>query len=160
MAKVTVKLMVEGGKASAGPPLGPALAVHKVNIQQVVGKINEQTKDFSGLTVPVEVVVDPATKQFEVKVGTPPVSQLIKKEIKVEKLAKTAWKEPAVGSITVEQALKIAKSKLEALGTRNLKSATKEVVASCLSCGVNVEGKNPKDILKEINEGKWDSAFK
>jgi|SRR3989338_1505290 len=159
MGKVSVKLMVDGGKASAGPPLGPALAVHKVNIQQVVGKINEMTSDFAGVTVPVEVVVNTDTKQFDIVVGTPPVSQLIKKEIKAEKLAKTAWKEPAVGSITVEQAVKIARSKLDSLGTKDIKSATKEVIASCLSCGVNVEGKNPKEILSEINAGKWDSKL-
>ena len=160
MGKVSVKLMVDGGKASAGPPLGPALAVHKVNIQQVVGKINEMTMDFAGVSVPVEVVVDTSTKGFDIKVGTPPVSQLIKKELKAEKLAKSAWKEPAIGSISLEQALKIAKSKLDSLGTRSLKSATKEVVGVCLSCGVNVEGKNPKEILKEINEGKWDAQLK
>lgn len=151
--------MVEGGKAVPGPPLGPTLAQHKVNIGQVVSAINEKTKEFAGINVPLEVKIDTETKEFEIVVGTPPVSQLIKKEIKVEKLAKAAWKEEPVGDLSLDQAVKIAKSKLSSLGTRDLKKATKEVVASCLSCGVTVEGKNPKETLREIDEGKWDSKF-
>lgn len=160
MGSITVKLMVEGGKANAGPPLGPALAVHKVNIPNVVAKINEATKEFSGITVPVEVTVNTDTKQFEVKVGSPPTSQLIKKELKLETLAKAAWKEPAVGNLSMAAAVKIAKAKLPTLGTRDVKKATKEIIGSCVSLGVTVEGKNPKEILKEINEGKWDHQIK
>src|SRR3990172_6984586 len=116
MGKISVKVMVEGGKAIPGPPLGPALAQHKVNIGQVISQINDKTKEFAGITVPVEVQIDTESKSFEIKVGTPPVSQLIKKEIKVEKLAKAAWKDPAVGNITIDQAVKIAKAKLPSLG--------------------------------------------
>jgi large subunit ribosomal protein L11 len=160
MGKVSVKLLVDGGKASAGPPLGPSLAPLKVNIGQVVSAINEKTKEFSGMQVPVEVVVDTSTKEFNIKVGTPPVSSLIKKELKLEKLAKTAWKEPAVGNLNFDQVLKITKAKLDVLGTRDFKKAVKQVVAACVSLGVSVEGKTPKEILKEINEGKFDSKIK
>ncbi|HLE07062.1 MAG TPA: 50S ribosomal protein L11 [archaeon] len=159
MPNVIVKALVEGGKASAGPPLGPTLAPLKVNIGQVIAAINEKTKEFAGISVPVSVEINPATKQFTISVGTPPVSQLIKKELKLEKLAKTAWKEPAVGDLKIESAVKIAKLKLDSLGTKNLKKATKEVVATCVSLGVNVEGKNPKEVLKEIETGTFDSKF-
>ena len=159
MPNVIVKALVEGGKASAGPPLGPTLAPLKVNIGQVIAAINEKTKEFAGISVPVSVEINPATKQFTISVGSPPVSQLIKKELKLEKLAKTAWKEPAVGDLKIESAVKIAKLKLDSLGTKNLKKATKEVVATCVSLGVNVEGKNPKEVLKEIETGTFDSKF-
>jgi len=159
MPNIIVKALVEGGKASAGPPLGPTLAPLKVNIGQVIAAINEKTKEFAGISVPVSVEINPATKQFTISVGTPPVSQLIKKELKLEKLAKTAWKEPAVGDLKIESAVKIAKLKLDSLGTKDLKKATKEVVATCLSIGVNVEGKNPKEVLKEISAGAFDSNF-
>ncbi len=159
MAKVSVKLLVEGGKVSAGPPLGPSLAVYKVGIQEVVAEINEKTKEFAGISVPVEVAVDTETKQFDIKVGTPSVSQLIKKELKAEKLAKASWKEPAAGNLSFEQVVKIANLKLDSLGTSNIKLAVKEVTATCLSCGVTVDSKNPKDILKEINDGKWDTQL-
>jgi large subunit ribosomal protein L11 len=164
MAKTTLKLMVSGGKASAAPPLGPALAPMKLNIGDVVAKINEKTKDFSGIDVPVEVIIDKDTKEFEIKVGIPPVASLIKKELKVEKLARAPWGTyvPKEGEkviefhedISFEQVIKIAKSKEVSLMTHIFKNAVKEVVGTCLSCGVTIDGKHPKEILKEINEGK------
>ena len=90
-----IKAMVEGGKATAGAPLGPALGPLGVNIGQVVAKINEQTKKFEGMTVPVEVDVNPSKKTFEIFVGSPPTSALIKKQQmprKVRQMQKqTAW---------------------------------------------------------------------
>jgi large subunit ribosomal protein L11 len=160
MGKISVKVMVQGGKAIPGPPLGPALAQHKVNIGQVVSQINDKTKEFAGISVPVEVKIDTDTKAFEIIVGSPPISQLIKKELKAETLAKTAWKEAAVGDLKMEAVVKIAKSKLGSLGTKSLKNAVKEVAGSCVSCGVTIDGKNPKEIIKEINSGKWDAEFK
>lgn len=160
MGKISVKVMVQGGKAVPGPPLGPALAQHKVNIGQVVSQINEKTKEFAGISVPVEVKIDTDTKTFEVIVGSPPVSQLIKKELKVEKLAKTAWKEAAAGDLKMTAVVKIAKSKSASFGTHSVKNAAKVIVGSCVSCGVTIEGKNPKEIIKEIEAGKWDAELK
>jgi large subunit ribosomal protein L11 len=160
MAKVTVKALIDGGKAVPGPPLGPALAAHKVNIGQVIAAINEKTKEFSGMQVPIEVEIEPADKSFKIKVGTPPTSALIKKEIKAEKLAKTAWKEPAVGDISMDAVAKITKAKFDVLGSHEFKKAAKQVVSTCVSIGVSVEGRSPKEILKEIDEGKWDSQLK
>ena len=77
----TIEVLVEGGKASAGPPLGPALGPLGVNVMQVVNAINEKTKHFDGMKVPVKVIVDPKTKGFEIEVGTPPVTALILKEL-------------------------------------------------------------------------------
>lgn len=79
-----VEALVPGGKASAGPPLGPALGPLGVNVAQVVAKINEQTKDLNGMQVPVKVIVKSRT-EFEIEVGTPPTSALIIREIGVEK---------------------------------------------------------------------------
>jgi len=80
----TIKALVDGGKASAGPPLGPALGPLGVNIIQIVNTINDKTKQFEGMKVPVKVIVDPKTKKFEVEVGTPPASSLILNELKLE----------------------------------------------------------------------------
>src|SRR3972149_9045150 len=91
MGKVTVQLMIEGGKATAGPQIAQPLAPLKVNIAQIITSINDKTKEFSGMQVPVKVVVDGATKEFEIKVGSPPVSSLIKKELKKEKLARAPF---------------------------------------------------------------------
>ena len=84
----TIDTIVEGGKAAAGATLGPALGPLGINIGQVIAAINEQTKGYAGMSVPVKVIVDKDTKKFEVEVGSPPVSALLKKELKVEKGAK------------------------------------------------------------------------
>ena len=80
-----VEALVEGGKASAGPPLGPALGPMGVNIGEVINQINEKTKDFKGMKVPVIVIID--GKNFKIKVGTPPISAMIKKEGKSPNLS-------------------------------------------------------------------------
>ena len=154
-----IKVIVEGGKATAGPPIGPALSPLGVNIGQVVAKINEATKDFKGVKVPVVIKVDPATKEFEIEVGSPPTSELIKKELKLEKGHGKAWREAPVGDLPLEVAVKIAKSTLGSSLAESLKERTKEVLGTALSMGVSVNGKNPKEVIKEIDEGKHDSLF-
>jgi len=110
MGKETIELLVEGGKATASPPLGPTLAPLKVNIGQIVAEINRKTADMAGMKVPVKVTVDTGTKEFEIDIGTPPVSALIKKEIGIEKGSSEPGK-ARVGDITEEQIKKIAKIK-------------------------------------------------
>ena len=68
MAKEKIDVLVEGGKATAAPPLGPALGPLGVNIGEVVGTINEKTKAFAGMKVPVKVTVDSDTKEFDIEV--------------------------------------------------------------------------------------------
>src|SRR3972149_946117 len=85
--KESIDVMVDGGKATPAPPIGPALSPLKVNVAKVVEEINQKTKGFSGMQVPVKIVVDVETKEFTINVGTPPVSSLLKKELKKEKLA-------------------------------------------------------------------------
>ena len=83
--KKIVELLVSGGQATAGPPLGPALGPLGVNVLAIVNKINELTKDYAGMKVPVKVSVDPETKKFEVSIGTPTTSALIVSELKIQK---------------------------------------------------------------------------
>ena len=81
----TIEVMVEGGKATAAPPLGPALGPLGVNIQRVVDEINNKTRDLEGVKVPVKVTVDATTKEFRIEVGKPPISALVLKELNLEK---------------------------------------------------------------------------
>ncbi len=154
----TIEVLVEGGRASPGPPLGPALGPMGVNVVQVVAKINEKTKSFEGMKVPVKVLVDPKTKTFEIKVGTPPTSSLLVKEIGAEK-GSGAPNTQKAGNITIEQAIKVANMKQDSLMGKNLKMRVLEVIGVCVSSGITVEGKEPKAIQKEIKEGKWDAKF-
>jgi large subunit ribosomal protein L11 len=153
-----VELLISGGQATAGPPLGPALGPLGVNVMMIVNKINELTKDYAGMKVPVKVSVDPETKEFEVSVGTPTTSALIVSELKIEKGSATP-NTAKVGNLTMEQVLRIAKIKRHELLAKTLKFATKEVLGSCVSMGVTIEGKDPRDVQKEIDEGKFDEVL-
>ena len=156
--KKVVELLVGGGQATAGPPLGPALGPLGVNVMAIVNKINELTKDYSGMKVPVKVTVDPETKEFEVSVGTPTTAALIVSELKIEKGSGTPNTQK-VGNLTLEQIIRIAKVKRPKLLAKNLKAAVKEVLGSCVSIGVTVEGKDPRELQREIDEGKHDEIF-
>jgi large subunit ribosomal protein L11 len=154
----TIKVLVEGGKASAGPPLGPALGPTGINVGQVVAAINEKTKDFAGMKVPVDVTIDPKTKSFEIKTGSPPVSSLIIKELGVDKLSSNPHFEK-VGNLAIEQIIKVAKGKIDSMNCVELKSAVRTVIGSCVSMGVLVEGLEPADALKAIDSGKYDTEI-
>lgn len=156
--KKVVELLVSGGQATAGPPLGPALGPLGVNVLAIVNKINELTKDYSGMKVPVKVTVDPETKEFEVSVGTPTTSALIVSELKIEKGSGTPSTEK-VGNLTMEQVVLIVKLKRPELLAKTLKAAAKEVLGSCVSLGVTVKGKDPRETQREIDEGKYDEIF-
>ncbi len=153
-----IKALVEGGKATAGPPLGPALGPLGVPIPKIIAAINEKTKDFAGMQVPVVVKVK-KDRTFEVEVGTPPVSALIKKELKLEKASGNP-KAEKVANMLIEQAIKIAKMKEAVLLSNDLKGAVKTVVGSCVSMGVLVEGRDAKETLKLIDRGEFDAKIR
>ena len=156
MAEV-VEVLVPGGRATAGPPLGPSLGPLGINVKAVVDEINKKTASFNGMQVPVRIEVD-AKKNFTVTVGIPPVSALIKKEVGIEK----GSKEPSAivaGDLPFEAAVRIASMKLESMLSYELKTAVKEVVGTCVSVGVTVDGKRPKEVLALIAEGKYDSVL-
>lgn len=156
--KQTVEALVDGGKATAGPALGGTLGPLKVNIGQVISEINTKTKDFQGMKVPVKITIDTEDKSFTITIGTPPASQLITKESGIEK----GSGEPHInkaGVISFEQVIKIANMKSSSLIVNNMKSAVKTIVGSCQSAGILIDGKDAREILKEIDEGNYDSLI-
>jgi len=157
--KVTIKALVDGGKATPGPPIGPALGPLGVNVGQIVAKINEKTAAFDGMKVPVKIIIDKKTKQFDIEVGSPPVSALIRKELGLEKGAKTAGKE-VVGNLTFGQAVELAKLKLGAMMAKDLKAAVKEVLGTCVSMGVTIDGREAREVQREIDEGKHEEELR
>jgi large subunit ribosomal protein L11 len=156
--KESIKTLIEGGKASAAPPLGPALGPLKVNIGQVVADINKKTQDFKGMKVPVEVIVDIETKEYTIEIGTPPSSQLIKNEVGIEKGSGTPDKE-YVAEISLEQIKKVARMKFDSLVANNLNGAVREMAGTCYSLGIKVDGKTPREFIKEVQEGKYDKEL-
>ena len=154
MANV-VEALVPGGKASAGPPLGPALGPLGVNVAQVVAKINEQTKDLNGMQVPVKVIVKSRT-EFEIEVGTPPTSALIIKEMGVEK---GTGDKTIVGNLTMEQVIKIVNIKRKGLLSKTLKQAASEVIGTAGSVGATIDGMQSKEAQLAIVSGKYDEIL-
>ena len=158
MAKQSVDALIEGGKATAAPPLGPALGPTGVNIGQVVAEINKKTADFKGMKVPVKVTIDTDSKEFEISIGTPPAAQLIKKEAGVKSGAANPLTEK-VADLLIEQIIKISNMKQDSLLGNDTKGRVKEIVGTCQSMGIMVEGMPAPEALKAIDEGKFDDKI-
>ncbi|MBI1936132.1 50S ribosomal protein L11 [Candidatus Woesearchaeota archaeon] len=159
MATQTVQALVEGGKATAAPPLGPQLGPLGVNIGQIVAEINKKTAVFNGMQVPVKIKVDADTKAFEITIGTPPASGLIKKEANLEKASGKA-KHEMVADILIEQVIKVAKMKETNMLGKSLKERVKEVIGTCQSMGILVEGKPAKETIKDVDAGMFDEEIR
>jgi large subunit ribosomal protein L11 len=158
IAKITVEVLIEGGKATAAPPLGPALGPTGANIGQVVQDINKKTEAMKGMQVPVKVTVDDETKEFTIEIGTPPAAALIKKEAGVAKGAANPLSEK-VADLKIEQIIKISKMKQDVLLGANNKSRVREIVGTCQSMGILVEGMPAQEALKAIADGKFDEKI-
>ena len=156
--KQNISAIVTGGEATAGPPLGPSLGPMGVNILQVIEGNKEKTKEFKGMKIPVTVSVDTDTKKWEIEVGIPSASALLLKEAGIQKGSGTSGTE-WVGEITADSIVKVANVKLESSYASSLKYVAKQIVCTCWSLGIKIEGKTPKEFTAEVNEGKWDNNF-
>lgn len=152
MAEIVINGLIEGGKATSGPPFGPALGPVGVNIANIVNDINTKTKAFEGVRIPVKVIVDPVSKAYRIEVGSPPTSALILKEIGIPKGAKT--KEEVVGNITMAQVKKIAESKGANIYGNTLKDKAKQILGTCKSMNITCEGADAREAIKKIDSGE------
>jgi len=153
-----INLLVEAGSMKPGPALSQKLGPAGINMNQVIQKVNEATKPFVGLKVPVVLDIDTNTKEINVKVLSPPVSELLKKELGAEK-GSGEQKKVKIGNMSIEQVISIAKTKYPNLLSKNLKAAVKEVVGTCTSLGILIENKKPLEIQEEIDQGKYDKEI-
>ena len=156
--KENIEMLVEGGKAKADASVAQKLGPMKINIQEVLKTVNEKTESFKGMKVPVTIEVDVDTKEFEISVGSPPVSELIKKELGLKKGSSFPNKDK-VANMGIEQVIKVAKMKESDILHNSLKSVVKTVIGSCNALGILVESKESRDISKEIDEGKYDKEI-
>lgn len=154
-----IKLIVDGGSMKPGPAVAQQLGPLGINMGKVIQEVNAATSSFNGMKVPIELDVDKKTKNFSVSVSSPPVSEMIKKELGLESGSGDAGK-TKVANISVEQLIGIAKTKMPNMLAKDLKAGVKLVAGSCVSMGILVDSKSPKEIIKEINEGKYDSEIK
>ncbi|MFP4632788.1 MAG: 50S ribosomal protein L11 [Halobacteriales archaeon] len=152
----TIELLVEGGKATAGPPLGPALGPTEVDVGEVVGAINQRTADFEGTEVPVTVTVEDG--EYEIDVGLPPTAALVKDELGIETGSGTP-NTTFVADMTADQLRKVAEMKIEDLLSYDTKNAAKEVAGTCVSLGVEIEGEDPRAAAERIDAGEFDDVL-
>lgn len=154
MGKTVCEALIEGGKASAGPPIAPVLGPTGANLYAIVQEINRLTADFKGLKIPVTIVVDTETKEFQISVGLPPTSAMILREIGAEKGTGTAGK-AVTGNMSFEQVVKIAAAKEKDLLDSTLLKRVKSVLGTCVSMGVTVDGKPARQVQREVKEGAY-----
>ncbi|PSQ24222.1 50S ribosomal protein L11 [Halobacteriales archaeon QS_9_67_17] len=152
-----IEVLVPGGEADPGPPLGPELGPTPVDVQAVVGEINDQTAAFDGTEVPVTVSYDD-DGSFDIDVGVPPTAALVKDELGFE----TGSGEPNeefVEDMSLDQLKTVAEQKLPDLLAYDTKSAAKEVAGTCVSLGVTIEGQDAREFKQRIDEGEYDDVF-
>ena len=135
--KTLIKLNIKGGEATPAPPVGPALGQHGLPIMEFVKAFNDKTGEQKGTVLPVVITVyEDRTFSFIVK--KPPVAELIKMALKLEKASKKPGREVA-GKLTDAQAEEIAQTKMDDLNTKDVKQASKIVKGAARSMGIQTE---------------------
>ncbi len=134
--KAVLKLQLPGGKATAAPPVGPALGQHGVNIMAFCKEYNERTASEAGSIVPVELTIY-EDRSFTFVTKTSPVSDLLKKALNVEKGSASA-KTEMVGKLTPEQIREIAELKMKDLNAIDIQGAIRMVEGTARSMGIEI----------------------
>lgn len=155
---VKINLLIDGGEMKPGPAVAQQLGPMGINMGKVISDVNAATKEFKGMKVPVELDVDEKTKEYTIHTSSPPTSELIKKELGLEK-GSEKHAEIKVGNASIEDIIKIAKIKMPNMLEKDLKAAVKSVLGTCASVGIFVENENPNNVIQAVNEGKFDAEL-
>ena len=140
------------------PAIAQQLGPMGVNMGKVISTVNDQTKHFKGMKIPVELDVNEKTKDFTIKTSSPPTSELIKKELNLEK-GSNDHKLIKVGNASIEDIIKIALIKHSDMLEKEFKTAVKSILGTCTSVGILVENKNPNELIVDLVEGKFDKEI-
>jgi len=156
--KKIISIEVEGGKATQIPQLNSTLAPLGISVAEIVEKINERTRMFEGMKVPVRVTVDLDTKEYEITVVTPSTTSLLLRAAG----AKAPSGDPMhqkIGDISFEEIVKVALIKKPELLAKTIKGAVKTILGSARSIGLLVDGKDPKQVSREVDEGLYNALL-
>jgi len=156
--QVIVKLLADGGETKPSSAISSQLGPTGVNIGLVIAEINKQTSNYKGMKVPAAVIVDKKTRTFELEIGIPPASALIKKEAGIAKGSGTPQNNDG-GNIAYEQVISIAQTKRPDLIAASLKTATLEILGTMHSMGLTCENVDAKEFIAEVKAGKYDEVL-
>jgi large subunit ribosomal protein L11 len=134
--RTVVKLQIEAGKATTGPPVGPSLAPHGINLMELIKAYNAASASQVGSIVPVEVTIY-EDRSFTFELKTPPASQLLRKAAGIEKGSGEAGRE-TVGQVTSDQVREIAETKMRDLNANDVEAAMKVIAGTARSMGIEV----------------------
>lgn len=154
-----IKVQVKGGEAKPEPPLGPAIADAGLNVTEVIENINKLTEKYKGYTVTVKVIIDLDTKSYNINVELPTTTSLL--------LSIAGASEPSgdpahkkIGNVGFEDIVRAAILKKSDLTAKTLKAAIKSILGSAKSVGLTVDGKDPKEVSKEVDQGLYDEIIR
>jgi len=153
-----IKLLIDGGEMKPGPAIAQKIGPLGINMGKVISDINAATKDFKGMKLPVELNINEKTKEFTVKTFSPPTSELLKKELNLEK-GSAEHKKIKVGNASIEDIIKITKIKSPDMLQKEFKSAVKSVLGTCASIGIFVENEEPNELVQKIESGKFEKEI-
>lgn len=157
--RMNIKLLIDGGSMKPGPAIAQQLGPLGINMGKVISDVNLATADFKGMKVPIELNINEKTKSFKIKTFSPPTSELLKKELNLEK-GTADHKKVKVGNASIEDVIKVTKIKFPDMLQKEFKSAVKSVLGTCKSIGILVENQEANDLTKDIVSGKFDSEIK
>lgn len=153
-----IKLLVEGGEMKPGPTLSQKIGPLGLNLGKLISDVNKATGEFKGMKVPIILDIDTKTKNITVLTLTPPTSELIKKEMKTT----TGSGRPnklKIGNAPIELVIKVAKIKQKDMLVNDMRAAVISTLGTCHSLGLLVEGKEPRELIQDIKEGKYDGEI-
>ncbi|TAD86947.1 MAG: 50S ribosomal protein L11 [Alphaproteobacteria bacterium] len=135
-----IKLQVPAGKANPSPPIGPALGQRGLNIMEFCKAFNAQTQNLEqGMPIPV-VITAYGDRTFTFVLKTPPVSYFLMKAANIQKGSQTTGKGAKVGKVTMDQIREIAEKKMKDLNANDVDAASRMIVGSARSMGLEVVG--------------------
>ncbi len=158
MPKKTLTFTIEGGQAKPIPPIKPALESVGLPVEEVINKINELTKIYKGFEVTVKVIVDEETKEYEIEVIPPNITELLLKKAGASRPSGDPIHQK-VGNLSYEQVIEVALMKAPELTAKTLKGAVKTVLGTARAIGLTVDKKDPKEVTRLTEEGVYDEVL-
>lgn len=155
---MNIKLLIDGGNMKPGPAIAQQIGPLGINMGQVISKINEATKEFKGMKVPVKLDINEKTKDFTVETSSPPTSELLKKELNLEK-GTSDHRNIKVGNASIEDVIKITKIKYSNMLEKDFKTAVKSILGTCASIGILVENQKPNELIHKIDSGRFEQEI-